>query len=427
MQAVRTAQRAGQRGSARRALGHRLYRRLLLAQVIALSGTGLATVALGLLAYELAGASAGTVLGTALAVKMLAYVVVAPLAQAVVTHLPRRVVLIAADLVRLVVAACLPWVDQTWQIYLLVFVLQASSATFTPTFQSVIPDVLDDEDDYTAALSLSRLAYDLEAILSPLLAAVLLLMIPGTALFFGTAAGFAVSASLIIATRIPTATSPDPAPFLDRVREGARLFWHTPALRPILATNLAVAAAGAFVVVQTVVIAQETLARETLGWGETAVAALLAINGTGSVMAAVMLPRLLRRLPERTVMLGAVTLLTVATALAGAVLALPPSIAVAIMIGGLWFVIGWGWSAAETPVGRLIRRHVDAPRRPAAFAAQFSLSHAGWLITYPLAGWLGARNLVAAALVLAAIAIIATIAATLLWPRGTQPRVTADA
>lgn len=26
---------------------------------------------------------------------------------------------------------------------------------------------------------------------------------------------------------------------------------------------------------------------------------------------------------------------------------------------------------------------------PALFAAQFSLSHAGWLFTYPLAGWLG--------------------------------------
>ncbi|WP_448630867.1 hypothetical protein [Cellulomonas soli] len=61
-----------------RALSHPVYRRLFVAQVVALAGTGLATVALGLLAYDLAGPRAGAVLGTALAIKMVAYVVVAP-------------------------------------------------------------------------------------------------------------------------------------------------------------------------------------------------------------------------------------------------------------------------------------------------------------------------------------------------------------
>lgn len=51
-------------------LANRTYRHLFGAQIVALSGTGLATVALGLLAYELAGASAGAVLGTALAIKI---------------------------------------------------------------------------------------------------------------------------------------------------------------------------------------------------------------------------------------------------------------------------------------------------------------------------------------------------------------------
>ena len=44
-------------------LGNRTYRHLFLAQVIALIGTGLATIALGLLAYDLAGPDAGAVLG----------------------------------------------------------------------------------------------------------------------------------------------------------------------------------------------------------------------------------------------------------------------------------------------------------------------------------------------------------------------------
>jgi hypothetical protein len=44
---------------------YRDYRHLFAAQVVALFGTGLTTVALGLLAYQLAGADAAAVLGTA--------------------------------------------------------------------------------------------------------------------------------------------------------------------------------------------------------------------------------------------------------------------------------------------------------------------------------------------------------------------------
>ena len=142
-------------------LSHRIYRHLFLAQVIALIGTGLATVALGLLAYELAGEKAGAVLGTALAIKMIAYVGVAPIAAAFAERVPRRAVLVSLDLVRAAVALCLPFVSEIWQVYVLIFVLQSASAAFTPTFQATIPDVLPDEKDYTRALSLSRLAYDL--------------------------------------------------------------------------------------------------------------------------------------------------------------------------------------------------------------------------------------------------------------------------
>lgn len=55
-------------------LKNRTFRHLFSAQVVALVGTGLTTVALALLAYDLAGAEAGAVLGTALAIKMGVYI-----------------------------------------------------------------------------------------------------------------------------------------------------------------------------------------------------------------------------------------------------------------------------------------------------------------------------------------------------------------
>ena len=137
-------------------LQHATFRRLFLAQVVALVGTGLATVALALLAYDLAGSGAGAVLGTALAIKMTVYVLLAPLAGAIVPPARRKAVLISLDVVRAGVVLALPFVTEIWQIYLLIAVLQSASAGFTPLFQSLIPEVLPEERDYTRALSLSR-------------------------------------------------------------------------------------------------------------------------------------------------------------------------------------------------------------------------------------------------------------------------------
>ncbi|SEB03577.1 hypothetical protein SAMN05444370_13422 [Rubrimonas cliftonensis] len=63
-------------------LADRTYRHLFLAQVAALLGTGLATVALGLLAFDLAGDGASMVLGAVFTIRMVAYVGVAPIAGA---------------------------------------------------------------------------------------------------------------------------------------------------------------------------------------------------------------------------------------------------------------------------------------------------------------------------------------------------------
>ena len=182
----------------RSVLTNRTYRHLFFAQVIALVGTGLSTVALGLLAYDLAGADAGAVLGTALAIKMVAYIGIAPLAGAYADKFPRKRLLVGMDIIRAGVALLLPFVDAVWQIYLLIFVLQSASAVFTPTFQATIPDILPDEEEYTKALSLSRMAYDLESLVSPVLAAALLVTISFHWLFAGTAIGFVVSAMLVV-------------------------------------------------------------------------------------------------------------------------------------------------------------------------------------------------------------------------------------
>lgn len=263
-------------------------------------GTGLATIALGLLAYDIAGGDAGAVLGTALAIKMAAYIGIAPIAGAFADRLPRRGLLVTLDLVRAAVAICLPFVSEIWQIYLLIFVLQSASAAFTPTFQATIPDVLPEERDYTRALSLSRLAYDMEYISSPLLAAALLTMINFHWLFSGTAVGFIASAVLVLSVTLPR---PERSATRERsiyakTTRGIRIYLKTPRLRGLLAITLAAAAASSMVIVNTVVIV-----RDRLGMTQRDVALTLAAYGFGSMAAAFILPPILDRISDRRVML----------------------------------------------------------------------------------------------------------------------------
>ncbi|SER94160.1 MFS transporter [Actinokineospora terrae] len=378
------------------ALANRTYRRLLVAHVVALVGTGLTTVALGLLAYDLAGAGAGVVLGGVLAVKMVANVLVAPVAAAVAERVGRRALLVSTDLVRCGAALALPWVDAVWQVVALVAVLQVAAATFTPAFQAVIPRVLTDERDYTRALSLSRLAYDVEGVVSPVLAAALLTAITFSWLFVGTAAGFLVSAVLIATLTLP-ARADTSTSLAERTIKGIRAYRHTPRLRAQLGLNLAAAAGGAMVLVNTVV-----LVRGDLGMGPTAVAVALGVFAAGSMGAALALPRLLDRRPQRRVMVGAggvlVALMVAGTAVFWTGVRWGPLL-------GLWLALGVAYSAVLTPVGRLIRASAHPDDLPALFAAQYALSHAEWLVTYLLAGLLG--GVVGPAATLGVLALVA--------------------
>lgn len=393
--------------------GHRDYRHLFGAQLVALFGTGLTTVALGLLAYDLAGAGAGAVLGTALAIKMITYVTVAPLAGAYAGRVPRRLFLVSLDAVRALVVLALPFVDQVWQIYVLIVVLQSASASFTPTFQAVLPDILPDERDYTKALSLSQLASTMESLLSPLLAAAALSLVSFSWLFTGTSIGFAASAALVLSTRIPEATRSHRGGLRDRTLAGIKIFTATPRLRGTLGLDVTVAAVGSVVMVNTVNYVQDTLGRSPAD-----VALLLAGNGVGTIVVALLLPRALDRIPERTVMLtGGGTLLAGMTG--GIALSTAET-------GGwrwgaaltVWAIIGLGTGLVLTPVGRVLRKSSHPGDRPAIFAAHFSLSHACWLLAYPLAGWLATTaGFTTTWLFLGALALIGLTVAIRAWPR----------
>jgi hypothetical protein len=78
-----------------------------------------------------------------------------------------------------------------------------------------------------------------------------------------------------------------------------------------------------------------------------------------------------------------------------------------------------GYAGLVTPGGRLLRRSAGPGDLTALFAAQFSLSHACWLVAYPLAGWLGALlGLGVALAALSGLALLGLMIAYRVWPAG---------
>jgi predicted MFS family arabinose efflux permease len=218
--------------------------------------------------------------------------------------------------------------------------------------------------------------------------------------------GLLLSAALIIVVTLPNPTVAPRSSVRDRLTRGLGAFFATPRLRGLLALNLAVAAGIAMVVVNTVVLVQARF-----GLGQEATALALAAFGVGSVLAALVLPRLLEAIPDRTVMLAGAAL--VAGGLLGGIVL--PGYGVLLP---LWFALGLGCSLGQTPAGGLLRRSAEPEDRQYLYAAQFAFAHGCLLITYPLAGWLGASaGLKIDFAVLGLMAAVAVVLAARLWPR----------
>lgn len=402
-------------------LRDRRFAALFASQVSSLAATGLLTVALALVAVRLDPAGAAGIIATALTIRIAVYVVVSPLASALLAGRSSRAVLISADLVRFAVAAALVLATAPWQLYLGIVLLQTASAVFTPTYQAVIPRVLPDERDYTAAQSLSRLAYDLESLLSPPLAAVLVLVLPPQALFAVTALGFLGSAAGVLLARVHDQVGSTAEPIGRRLVRGVGVLLRTPGPRFAAVLDAASATIYATVLVSSVGLLIFAGADPADPSAELAI--VLVAFGLGSIAVALALPALLRAVRDTTLMLlgasvAAVVLAATATAAGLEVLNLGG-------IAVLWALLGASSSAISTPSARLIRAEVPTEQHAAVFAARFSTSHAWYAITYPLAGVLGtvaAPGVATAALGgIAAASVVAGLALSTRWPRRGAP------
>ena len=274
-------------------LSNKSFRNLFLAQNFSLLGTGLATVALSLLAFDLTGANAAILLSSLFTIKMVIYVFFSPIAGAFSNKFNRRLYLVSLDIVRAVAAIGLFFVNEIWQIYIVISIIYVTSAAFTPIYQSTIPQLFHEDEEYTKALSLSRLSIDLENILGYMLAAFILIFYDYKSLFIGTSFGFVASALLILTIFLPKVTESEAIRdirFIGKITYGLKKYTVLPELKGLMFMNLAASAGGAMILVNTVI-----LVRALLGMDEEALPVAMFFFGIGSVLGAILVPRILKR------------------------------------------------------------------------------------------------------------------------------------
>ncbi|WP_199458639.1 MFS transporter [Vibrio owensii] len=362
--------------------GNRDYVRLFVAQVTSLLGSGLSSVCLALLAYELADSDASVVLSIAFALKMIAYIVLAPIFAVLSQRWSKKKALIILDLIRAMLFVALPFANQVWHVYVLMFAINACSAAFTPLYQATLPSVLPVREHYTKALSFSRIAYDLEQIVSPVLSAILLTILSFRQLFWIDAMTFVLSAILILVSFIPSVEKEIRKVETLKLRSlynGLSAYLAHPSLRLLWCAYLAVASASAMVIVNTVVYVHDVL----LG-GDSETALALFTVGLGSMVVALMLPKLVRINKPQRYHLHGLLLISAAFYLGTW---LPGWIGFVV----LCFSLGGGMSCIQTTSGLIINDVCEGEEASQYFAAHFSLTHFWWLLTYLTAGLSASR------------------------------------
>jgi len=193
-------------------LKNRNFTLLFSAQIVSLAGSGATTVGLALFAHQLVGgSSAASVIGTALMLRILAFLLFSQPAGMLADRFDRKRILIGADLVRFGLMAFFPLITEVWQVYALIFLINAATAFFTPTYESSIPQVVGD-GHYVKALSLSRVAVDIEAVAAPAIAGLLVAALGLEWVFWFDAATYLLSAGLVAFAALPRLQK-SPPPF----------------------------------------------------------------------------------------------------------------------------------------------------------------------------------------------------------------------
>jgi MFS transporter, NRE family, putaive nickel resistance protein len=358
-----------------------IFVRLYLAQTINLVGDALTWLGLALLTFELAGEQAGTVLAGALTLRVLAFVVLSPIAGVIADRIDRKYLMVTTHLARMGIVCLLPFVTQVWQIYAIVLSLNVFYAFFAPTYTATIP-LVTTEAERGRSIALSSATSQLLGVLGPGLAGSLAAFVGTREVFFLDGLTFLMAAILIVTLpgKLIVSQNNPAAKTIDKtiadIRAGTTCLFTDPPIRYALALQLVTSIAGAEILVNTVSHVQGSLhfGKVEYGW-------VMAAFGIGATLASIGLGNLVQKINPILLVSSGAVLITLAL--------LPANLANLNGLLLLWAIAGAGQTLVNVPTQTLIADRVDVAVQGRVYGAHFAWSHLWWVFAYPLAGWIG--------------------------------------
>jgi MFS family permease len=263
----------------RAALADAPSRRFFAAHAQSCLGSGLAYVALPLLAYDRFGSAWAVV--AVLLPDLLPAVVLGPLIGALVDRWGWRTCAILGDAIRCLAFLLLLIGDSLPLLISGAAMAGLGTALFGPAALAGLPQ-LAPGDRRPAVMGLFGALDDLGLTLGPALAAALLFVLPTDGLLALNAVSFAVSGFVIAGTRMPAAAAAATAargpPLLAEARAGIRELAGRPEVRALLGSSTA-----AVLCIGMTNVGEVILAREVLEIGGSGLAVLMTAGGVGTV------------------------------------------------------------------------------------------------------------------------------------------------
>lgn len=358
------------------------FARLYLAQGISLLGDSLTWVGIALLAYEFGGSGSSKILATALTLRVTAFIIFGSFAGIIADNINRKKIMIITNTFRMIIVVSLAFVTTTWQLYLLIFMLNIFNAFFSPAYKACIPQLISRKENYGNAIALSNATWQILGILGPGLAGVIAVVWGSRQIFYADALTFIVSSILI--SFIPISPVRDiPAKFSlnlssawNDMKTGTKLVFGNKPVRFALFVELSSALAGAQVLVNTI-----GHIKGDMNLGDDEYGLIMAAFGAGATIAAFTSSTIDRSRNKTGLLITGALMLGVSVSLANFV---PFSVLMA-----LWIVAGSGISYAEMPSQILIAENISKESQGKAYGSHFAWTHVWWALGYSLAGITG--------------------------------------
>lgn len=347
------------------------FRRLFFAHSISRGGDAFNTVALVVLVFDLTGSGLGV--AGAVMFEVFPVLLLGPIAGLAADRLPRRRLMVGADLLRAAVALVLVAMpDSVGVAYAVAFGLSVGAVVFNPAAGSLLPEVVDEDDVVTANSAMWTAAVTGQIALAPLAGFVVAAW--GVEIAFAiNAATFLVSALLLIGLRAGRTPAEIAVRGWSGVLAGVQTVRADPLLArlavvQVLASMSAGATSGLLVV----------LADRWLGVGPGGFGALLGAIGIGAAAG----PLLLRRF----ITAGDKRWLFGPFAVRGGVDLTLATVANPAVAGGALVVYGMSTSSGMVAYQSTLQTLVPAETRGRAFAFYDVLWNSARLLSLAIGG-----------------------------------------